>query len=142
MKSMDIRVTLHIAKPPATVARTMFDPSKDSSWIGGVLMAEFLVGRAMSVGGRVRRLGSILGRPFSCVTEIIAHGANRHLVMRFVEGPLKGEVSYDIVPTMSGSVVRIRKNVSSNFRIPGMGWLLRRSFRPDLQRLKAIVESD
>jgi hypothetical protein len=141
-RAMDITVTLHIAKPPATIARTMFDANKDSSWIGGVLKVEFLVGCPMSVGGRVRRLAMILGRPFSCVTEVIAHGTIRSLVMRFVEGPLRGEVSYDIVPTLSGSVVRIRNTASPRFVIPGMGWLLRRSVRADLRRLKSIVEDD
>jgi hypothetical protein len=76
------------------------------------------------------------------VTEVKAHGANRTLVMRFVEGPLQGEVSYDIVPTLSGSLVRIRHNAGVRSRIPGIDWFLRRSVRADLKRLKSIVEDE
>lgn len=140
---MDITVQIRIAKPPATAARTMFDPSKDSSWISGVLKSEFLRGlHPTIVGTRVRRRGMILGQTISCVTEVTASETNRKLVMRFVEGPLKGEVSYDIVPTKRGCAVRVRSNTSAHFRIPGMSWLLRRSIGADLRRLKSIVEGD
>ena len=62
--------------------------------------------------------------------------------MRFVEGPLKGEVWYNIAPKNGGCLVRIRSNVSSQFQIPGMSWRLRRSIGADLRRLKSIVEGD
>lgn len=140
--NMDFTVTLHIAKTPAIVARTMFDSSRDTSWIGGVLKSEFLVGRSITVGGRVRRQGTLLGRRFSYITEVTASETNRKLVMRFVEGPLTGEVAYDIVPTKNGSLVRIRNNSRPRLRIPGMGWFLRRSVRADLRRLKVIVENN
>jgi hypothetical protein len=138
---MNNTVTLHIAKPPATVAKTMFDPSKEPSWIGGVLTSEFLVGYPITIGARVRRQGKVLGYLFSFVTEVTARETNRKLVMRFVEGPLKGEVSYDIVPTKRGCLVRIRNSASSRFRMLGMDWLMRRSVRADLRRLKTIVET-
>lgn len=141
---MDITVKCNIAKPPAAVARTLFDPSNDSWWINGVLKAESLTQRVdpTVLGFRVRRQGIVLGQMISCVTEVIASEANRKLVMRFVEGPLKGEVSYVIVPTNRGSLLHVRSNASSQFQIPGMCWLLRRSIRADLRRLRNIVESD
>ena len=94
------------------------------------------------VGARVRRQAVVMGETISCVTEVTASVANRKLVMRFVEGPLKGEVSYDIAPINGGCVVRVRSNASSHFQIPGMSWLLRRSIGADLRRLKSLVEGD
>ena len=120
----------------------MFDASRDPLWIGGILKSELVLGRPMAIGGRVRWHGRVLGQPFSCVTEVTANETNRKLVMRFVEGPLSGEVSYYIVPTRHGSLVHIQTNSSLRFRIPGVGWFLRRSVRADLRRLKAIAEDD
>ena len=60
--------------------------------------------------------------------------------MRFVEGPMKGNVFYDIVPVEGGAEVSIRNHASARFWIPGMGWILRRSVRADLKRLKTLVE--
>jgi len=60
---MDITVTLHIAKSPATVARTMFDPSRNPSWIGAVIKSEIFAGHPM-VRARVRRQSAIPGQQF------------------------------------------------------------------------------
>src|ERR1700733_1878676 len=129
---MDITESLQIAKTPPIIARTMFDPTRDPLWIGGVVKIEFLAMRPSPLGVRVRRYGAFMGRQFSWVTEVIFNEPNRKLVMRVVEGPMEGEVSYDIVPTKDGSVVRIRDNSSSRFSMLGMAWMLRRSVRADL----------
>ena len=72
--------------------------------------------------------------------EVVESEPNRKLVMRFLEGPMKGDVLYDIVPVEGGAEVSIRNYASARFWIPGLVWILRRSVRADLKRLKAIVE--
>ena len=62
--------------------------------------------------------------------------------MRFIEGPMKGGVSYSIEPDAGGgAMVAIRNHGSASFAIPGVGWMLRRSVGKDLDRLIAIAEN-
>jgi hypothetical protein len=139
---MDITVSQYIGKQPEIVARTMFDPARDPLWIGGVKNIEFLAMRPTALGVRVRRYGAFMGKKFSWVTEVIEHEPNRRLVMKFLDGPMEGEVCYDIVPANDGAEVRIRNHASARFWMPGMGWLLQRSVRADLKRLKTVVEGE
>jgi hypothetical protein len=134
---VDITVSLHMAETPPIIAATMFDPTRDPLWIGGVVSIEILATRPTL---RVRRHGTFMGRKFSWETEVRESEPNRRLVMRFLEGPMKGEVSYDIMPAIGGAQVSIRNHASARFWLPGIGWILRRSVQADLQRLKTIVE--
>lgn len=139
---MDVRVERRTSASPETVAAIMFDPARDPEWIGGARRVEPLGETAPGVGMRVRRHGGFLGRSFSWVTEVTGYVPLRQLDMRFVEGPMKGGVSYSITPDPSGgAVVAIRNHGSASFAIPGVGWLLRRSVGKDLDRLVALAEA-
>ena len=65
------------------------------------------------------------------------------LHLRIIDGPMRGDVFYRIVPSAHGSLVSIRNTGEA----PGMAprWLLtlmmRRSLTADLRRLKQLVES-
>jgi len=59
-----------------------------------------------------------------------------------VEGPMKGELSFGIIPAKGGSAVSIRNKSSAGFWLPGMEWFLCRSVRADLRRLEIIIEGD
>lgn len=138
---VDITVALQIAKPPEAVAGIMFDPRRDPSWIGGAKRVELVTADPLAIGAHVRRYGAFMGRKFSWVTELTAHEPARRLEMKFIEGPMRGDVSYVIAPTQTGTEVRIQNNADAAFAMPGMAWMLRRSVHADLKRLKAIVES-
>lgn len=138
---MDILVERRTTAPPEAVAGIMFDPAHDPEWIGGARRVECLGTDAPGVGMRVRRHGGFLGRSFSWVTEVTGFVAHRRLDMRFVEGPMRGGVSYSITPDgAGGAVVAIRNHGSASFAIPGIGWFLRRSVGKDLDRLIALAE--
>jgi uncharacterized protein YndB with AHSA1/START domain len=135
---MDIRVARLIAASPDEVARVMFDPANDPRWIGGAKSVE--PAGPPAVGARVRRYGGFLGRKFSWVTEVTALEPGRRLELAFVEGPMKGGVTYEIAPAEAGSTVSIRNHGGSDMPVPGIGWMLRRSVAKDLERLAALVE--
>jgi hypothetical protein len=134
---MDVMVQRAIAASPASVARVMFDPGVDPKWIGGAKSVERLTPGAIGKGSRVRREGGFLGRKFGWVTEVTAYKPERRLEMRFVEGPMKGGVTYEIEPVGKGSLVSIRNQGPS---LPGMGWFVKQATAKDLDRLAAIVE--
>ena len=138
---MDVTVEREFRAPPEAVARIMFDPENDPRWIGGARAVTRMTPDDLSPGMRVRRDGGFLGRKFHWVTEVDAYEPGRLLSMRFVEGPMKGNVRYRIRPSAGGAIVGIENSGSAAFAVPGMAWFLRRSVAADLKRLAGIVES-
>ena len=137
---MDVLVSTDMAASPGRVAEIMFDPTRDPGWIGGAKSVDRLSPEATAIGARTRRNGGFLGKKFSWVTEVLEYEPDSLLRMKFVEGPMKGEVSYRIETLGQGSRVSIRNSGGANFSVPGMSWMLRRSVGKDLERLKALVE--
>ncbi len=137
---MDVLVSTDMAASPRRVAAVMFDPRRDPEWIGGARAVDPPTDDPTAVGARTRRHGGFLGKKFSWVTEVVEHRPDSLLRMNFVEGPMRGEVSYAIEPRPNGSRVSIRNAGSSSFSVPGMAWMLRRSVAKDLERLKRIIE--
>ena len=90
---MDVLVSTEMSASPAAVARIMFDPARDPEWIGGARSVDAPSGDPTEFGARTRRHGGFLGRKFSWVTEVVEHEPDALLRMKFVEGPMKGEVS-------------------------------------------------
>jgi hypothetical protein len=137
---MDVLVSTEMSATPSEVARIMFDPAGDLEWIGGARSVDAPPGNPTAIGAQTRRHGGFLGRKFSWVTEVVEHEPDALLRMKFVEGPMKGEVSYRIEPAGEGARVSIRNRGGSSFSVPGLSWMLRRSVAKDLERLKALVE--
>lgn len=138
---IDIEAEKVMTAAPSAVARIMFDPDHDPQWIGGAKAVEKLSPDPHQPGARVRRAGGFLGKRFFWVTELVEFVPDRVMRMRFVEGPMRGEVVYRIDPDGDGSRVRIRNSGSSSFALPGIGFMLRRSVTADLNRLARIVEA-
>jgi uncharacterized protein YndB with AHSA1/START domain len=135
---MDVTVEREFGASPKEVAAVMFDPANDPRWIGGARSVD--PAPPLNMGARVRRHGGFLGRKFSWVTEVEAYEPDRRLAMRFVEGPMRGGVEYEIRPGPRGARVSIRNHGGVNFAVPGMAWFLKRSVGRDLERLAALVE--
>src|SRR4051794_25298495 len=136
---MDVEVSRRIPAAPERVARIMFDPNHDPQWIGGAKAIERLTDDPHAPGARVKRIGGFMGKKFFWVTELAEYEPERLMRMRFVEGPMKGEVSYRIDPDGDGARVSIRNSGGANFSFPGMAWMLRRSVAKDLERLERLV---
>jgi hypothetical protein len=137
---MDIVVERRVAASPAAIAKVMFEPENDPAWIGGAKAVHRLTAGPIAVGSRVRREGGFLGRSFSWVTEVADLEPDRRLAMNFVEGPMKGGVTYEIAPETAGARVSIRNHGGASFSVPGVGWMLRRSVAKDLDRFARLVE--
>jgi uncharacterized protein YndB with AHSA1/START domain len=136
---MDILVERTIHAAPEEVARIMFDPDNDPQWISGARSVERLTPGPMGVGTRVRHEGGFLGRKFSWVTEITALEPETRLEMNIVDGPIHGEVSYEVRPTAGGAIAAVHNRGGSNLPLPGMAWMVKRAVNEDLRRLAKLV---
>lgn len=135
--AVHVEKTIHAA--PSEVAKVMFDALSESGWITGVGSAELLTPGPLAVGTRVRRQSSILGASFTWVTEVTAFEPGRLLKMKFVEGPIHGELTFEVAPTAGGSIVIVRNDDSK--RGPVGTWAIESTLENDLQRLAALVAS-
>ncbi|HEY2033061.1 MAG TPA: SRPBCC family protein [Rhizomicrobium sp.] len=135
----DIVVQQKIDRPAAAVARIMFDPANDPKWIDGAKRVDAFDTAATAVGARVKRHGAFWGRDFSWITETVAHDADAKLVLKYVEGPMTGEVTYSIAPDGGGSTVTIR-HAGATLAMPGAEAFLKRTLQSDLGKLKRLIE--
>jgi hypothetical protein len=135
-----IVVQQKIDRTPMVVARVMFDPRNDAKWIDGAKRVEAPAVDATEIGTRVKRHGAFWGRSFSWVTETVAFEQDSKLTLKYVEGPMTGDVTYEIAPEVDGSLVTLRNSTASPLEVPGASTFLKRTLQADLKRLKALVE--
>ena len=86
------------------------------------------------------KTGGFLGRSFSWTTEVEAYEPSRRLVMRYLDGPFRGTVTYEIESAAGGARASIRNAAKASFELPGMGLMMKASVGKDLKRLKGLVE--
>lgn len=142
--ALDETAEIAIEREPADVASYMFDPDNDPAWIGGIGEAEPLGPLPITVGSRVRRRATFLGRRIDYVMEVVAHEPGRRLAMHAVEAPMPMNVTYEVEPTSAGSLARVRVqgDAVGLYRVAGpfIGLQVRRSINADVAELKRILE--
>lgn len=138
---IDVRVELPIKARVEDIRAAMFDPRLDPQWMAAVTSVDSDADE-LTPGVRVRRTGRFLGRTLRWTTEVIEASAT-DLHLRIIDGPMCGEVFYQIGPAANGCLVSIRNTGEARGMAPR--WLLRmmmrRSLTADLRRLKLLVES-
>jgi hypothetical protein len=135
----DIVVHQKFERAPPLVARVMFDPANEPRWIDGAKRVEPYAQSATEIGARGRRHGSFWGQSFTWTTETTAFEPDRKLVLHYVEGPMTGDVTYEIAPDGAGAKVTIRHQ-GATLAMPGAEMFLKRKLQADLKRLKTLVE--
>jgi hypothetical protein len=143
--ALDERAEIEIERSADDVAAYMFDPGNDPEWISGVNAAEPLDGIPLTIGSKVRRRASFLGRRIDYVMEVVALTPERRLDMHAVEAPMPMDVSYEVEPRGERSVARVRVqgDASGLYRIaaPLMSAQVSRSIGKDVRDLKRILET-
>ena len=142
--ALDETAEIHISRPADEVAAYMFDPAQDPTWIGGISEAEALGMTPVTVGSRVRRRASFLGRRIDYVMEVVALDPGRRLAMHAVEAPMPMDVTYEVEPATDGAIARVRVqgDVGGLYRLAGplVSAQVGRSIDGDVRRLKEILE--
>ena len=143
MGTLDISADIEIAAAPADVAGVMFDPAREPEWIKIVTGVE-LIDPALAPGARVRRRGNVFGHEIAWTTEVERVQFPHLLTLRITDGPIAGNIRYDIQRSGSGSVVRIRGVAESDalgaVPVAFVKGPAQAALSADLARLKAIVE--
>jgi len=143
MSAIDITVHIEIAADPASVARVMFDPHRQSEWIEAISSVE-VQGSGLHPGDRARVQGQFMGKPVEWGTEVLSVEAPSRLSLKLTDGPFVGTASYGIEHAGAGSKVTVRHHGETTV----MAFLpasvvegpVRAMLLADLARLKQIIE--
>ena len=136
---MEYFVEQVIRAAPADVAKIMFDPDCEDQWCGNLVKAEKLTEGPIGVGTRVRHGAEILGLTVPFVTEVTAFEPDRRMDMKFVEGPVSGELVYQVALTAGGTVAMVHVRDHAPVPVPRSTWVRERRVRDDLVRLAGLV---
>ena len=140
---VDVTATGTIGRPREEVAAYLQDPANDTSWIGGLRSARLLTPGQVTVGSRVERVASFLGRRVEYVNEITELTADR-LAMRSMRSPFPMRVTYghrDAGDSTTDVSVRVQGDAARFYALaaPLLGLAVRRSITRDLRNLKRVL---
>ena len=142
---IDVSAEATIARLPAEVMTYVSDPANDPSWIGGVVEAELLSDPPLARGSQVRRTAKFLGRRFDYVTEVTEWQPPEALAMR-ATSPFPMDIRYEFQENGGCTLARVRVQGEGGgfFRLaaPLLAPQVRRNIRADVERLKALLESE
>lgn len=136
---MEFQVEQVIHSAPAEVARIMFDPDLEEKWIDKAGRAERLTPGPIGVGSRVRHEAGVLGLRDSFVTEVTEMDPERRMVMEIVEGPERGMLVYEVVPTAGGAIAAVHVRNHPKLPIPLVPWARKHHVEENLRRLANFV---
>jgi carbon monoxide dehydrogenase subunit G len=142
--AVDVSATGRIDRPRDEVAAYLRDPANDTTWIGGIRSARLLTPGPVTVGSRVERVASFLGRRIRYVLEI-TELAGDQLAMRSVRSPFPMRVTYghrDAGGAATEVSVRVEGDAGRFYALAGplLGPAVRRSITRDLRNLKQALE--
>lgn len=145
--AVDVETTIEIARPRGVVAAFAADPDNVHAWYKNITRVEWLTERPLQVGTRLAFTAEFFGRRMAYTYEVVEHEPGERLVMRTGDGPFPMETSYVWVDGPGGSTVMALRNRGqpagfSAIASPMMAAGIRRNNRGDLQRLKAVIESE
>ena len=144
---VDVETTVEIARPRAAVAAFAADPDNVSAWYRSITRVEWLTERPLGVGTRLAFTAEFLGRRMAYTYEVVAHEPGERLVMRTADGPFPMETTYVWADGAGGTTVMALRNRGrpagfSAVAAPMLAAAVRRRNRGDLERLKAVLESE
>ncbi len=143
---IDVAAETTIQRPVEVVAAFAMSVEHDKEWIGGVKHVRQLTPPPVSVGTRVSREATLLGRRIVYVLEVIGYEFPRRLEMRSVKAPFPMQVIYEFAPAQPADVtkarIRIRGEADGLYKwaTPLLAAAFRRSLSADLNRLKRLLE--
>ena len=144
MGAIDVTATTTIEALRDKVASYVVDNRNDPAWIGGISESELLGDPPITVGSRVRRVASFMGRRIEYVNEVTRLDAGLVLEMRSVKSPFPMHITYafeDVGGTTQTSV-RVQGDPSALYRLAGplLSRQVKKNVQADLERLKEILE--
>ena len=144
---MSIKVIerIEISAPQKIVAKYMFNPENDLSWIGGIKVVRDISKLPVQVGTRIHRIATFLSKEIDYILEVVDYEENHFLLMKSIKSPFPMEVEYQVDNYLEGSsMVQIRITGSSKgffmFMDRLMNIMVSHNIKGDLRRLKNLAE--
>lgn len=144
---VDVVTSVTVDRPRARVAAFACDPDTATVWYRNIKAARMLTPPPLRVGSKVAFTARFLGRELAYTYEVVDLVEAQRLVMRTADGPFPMETTYTWLDTADGKTEMTLRNRGepsgfSKVTAPAMGAAMRAANRKDLNRLKAILESD
>jgi uncharacterized membrane protein len=145
--SVDVSTQIEMDVPREQVAAYATDPDNATRWYENIKSVQWQTPKPLSVGSRFEFVAQFLGRRLAYTYEVRELVPGRRYVMSTSQGPFPMETSYEWEDTPSGGThmtLRNRGEPSGFSRAAGpmMSRAMRRANSKDLNRLKAILESE
>jgi uncharacterized membrane protein len=142
--AVDTTAAITVDQPRDDVAAYLWDPANDREWIGGLRSARLVTPPPVTVGSRVQRVASFLGRRVEYLNEITELTPGR-LVMRSVKAPFPMRITYELHDTGGATevAVRVQGDTGRFYALAGpfLARAVHRSVSRDLRTLKRVLEA-
>jgi hypothetical protein len=142
---MRVEASIIINRSPGDVFAFLAVRDNDPVWMSAVLESEWLDPSArLAVGRRGRMALKMFGRRTDYVDEVTAFEPGRQIAHRTVDGPFQLDTACLCELESSScrtTVVAEAEKMLGSFLDPLVAKLMRRAFKKDLARLKAILEA-
>ena len=141
--SVDAKAEILIERSRADVAEVMFDPKNDKLWITGLTNVFPQGPGLMAVGAKFERVGTLLGRFYSC-DYLVTRTEENSFVEIAADEPFQMKIRYELSDADGGTLtkVRIQSIGDTEYSVPPA--VLNRSvtewITDDLKRLKKRIE--
>jgi uncharacterized membrane protein len=143
VKKVEVRV--RIQRPVEDVYAYTSAVDTMPEWRGDVSEAEQLTDGPLGIGTRIRAGGKVLGRPIGLAVEVTELEPGARFGYRPVSGPLRTHNVYAFEPDAGGTVVTLTDEIELDGILglfePLLGAMVRRQYRANLGRLKAVMET-
>lgn len=129
---------------PDRVAQVVFDPTKDSQWLSGVLSSDFSEGSDLRVGSKISKKAEYFGKRYDAEFEIVEFQKDELLRLR-TEKPLPFEVLFKLERVAAGTEFEMSLAALDKLPVPLPEFIVKRaleeSISRDLKKLAGILES-
>ena len=143
---MNLSASTLIDRPSVEVFDYVMDVPHDSQWRTGVVEAAFTSDKPLGVGTTGFDRIEANGREMVAAWTVFDYEPGSHARWTLDSGPIRGTGGYLCDPATSGTRFTLEANVKPGgwFRLLGpiFGIVGRRQNQADVQKLKAILESD
>lgn len=130
---------------PDRVAQVVFDPTKDSRWLSGVLSSDFIEGSDLRVGSKIAKKAEYFGKRYDAEFEIVEFQKDELLRMR-TESPFPFEVLFKLEKVATGTQFEMSLAALEKLPVPVPEFIVKRaleeSIARDLKKLAVLLASD